>query len=361
MRDAGRLRLGVLCSGGALFNVGCGAGSDGVTMSNHAGVALVPLDSVLLAENDTSYVGRPIRMIVDPLDGSLYVTDPFSRRIYRFGRDGSPVRGYGRPGPGPGEFNSIFGVVVVDDSTVAAPSVDPSAMHLFDRRTGQVRRSFPLPSIVLGTGQAVVGRDTVWLPARSFEENSSFLVWHRASDSTRLLGSIPAEYERSREAGGMFHIVRGSTTLAHAGQSVLVGWAGSDAVERFDLSGRRIERIEIPRVRRRGVPPYAQEWIDRGRRGPLRSFTQMAELHSEMRPFVRLSNGLFAFTHHDLRILEDHGPSPATIFGAVLRGALRRRRLRVCRRVGACRTRSGSQVGVPRRYAVRAGPADRGR
>lgn len=201
MRDAGRLRLGVLCSGGALFNVGCGAGSDGVTMSNHAGVALVPLDSVLLAENDTSYVGRPIRMIVDPLDGSLYVTDPFSRRIYRFGRDGSPVRGYGRPGRGPGEFNSIFGVVVVDDSTVAAPSVDPSAMHLFDRRTGQVRRSFPLPSIVLGTGQAVVGRDTVWLPARSFEENSSFLVWHRASDSTRLLGSIPAEYERSREAG----------------------------------------------------------------------------------------------------------------------------------------------------------------
>ncbi len=318
MDGAGRLGLGMLCFGVALFNASCGAGSDGVTRSSHAGLALVPLDSVLLAEADTLYVGRPTRLIVDPLDGSFYVTDPFSRRVYRFARDGSPVRTYGRPGRGPGEFNSIFGVVVADDSTLAAPSVDPSAMHLFDRQTGELRSSFPLPPILLGTGQAAVAGDAVWLPARSFEQNSSFLVWLRARDSTRIMGSIPAEYERSREARGVFHIVQGSSTLAHAGHSVLVGWAGSDAVERFDLSGRRIERIEIPRVRRRGVPPYAQEWIDQGRRGPLRSFAETVELHSQMRQFALLSNGLFGFTHHDLRIIEDHGPSRATIFGADL-------------------------------------------
>src|SRR5690606_18591094 len=49
-----------------------------------------------------------------------------------------------------------------------------------------------------------------------------------------------------------------------------------------------------------------------------RSFAETVELHSQMRQFALLSNGLFGFTHHDLRIIEDHGPSRATIFGADL-------------------------------------------
>ncbi len=302
----------------ALFHAGCGATPDAVPDGDAAGPGLLPLDSVLLAEPDTFYVGRPTSLVVDPFDGAFYVTDPFSRRIYRFARDGSPVRSYGRPGRGPGEFNAAFDVVVVDDSTVAAPSLDPPAMSVFDRRTGELRRSFPIPSLLGGTGQAAVVHGAVWFPTRSFEQNTSLFVWLPASDSIRIMGSIPPEFERSRAAGGFFHIVQGTSALAHAGQSVLVGWAGVNAVERFDRAGRRMESIDIPRVRRRGVPPYAQEWIDQGRRGPLRSYAAMEELHSKMRQFARLSNGLFGFTHHDLRVIEDHRPTRTTIFGADL-------------------------------------------
>src|SRR5690606_5578775 len=147
---------GLLCLGLALFHAGCGATPDAVPDGDAAGPGLLPLDSVLLAEPDTFYVGRPTSLVVDPFDGAFYVTDPFSRRIYRFARDGSPVRSYGRPGRGPGEFNAAFDVVVVDDSTVAAPSLDPPAMSVFDRRTGELRRSFPIPSLLGGTGQAAV-------------------------------------------------------------------------------------------------------------------------------------------------------------------------------------------------------------
>jgi len=306
----------MLCFGVALLDAGCGAGSDGVRRSNHAGLTLVPMDSVLLAETDTLYIGHPFGVVVDPFDGSLHIPDSFSRRIYRFARDGSLLQTYGRPGRGPGELNSAFHLAVVDDSTLAVPSLNPPALYLYDRRSGELARSIPIPSVLAALGQAAIDGDAVWFPARALGQNSAFLIWWRNTDSPRIIGALPEEYTRSIEARGIFHQTRGGGVLAFAEGSVLRGWEGLNALERFDLSGRRIERIDIPRVRRRGVPEYAQDWIDQGRRGPLRSYAEMEELHSWTLQMARLESGLFGLVHHDFRVLEDRGPSRATIFGA---------------------------------------------
>ena len=65
--------------------------------SGGAGPVLIPLDSVLLVEADTLYIGNPFTPVVDPFDGTIYVPDLFSNRVMRFGRDGSLIRVYGRP------------------------------------------------------------------------------------------------------------------------------------------------------------------------------------------------------------------------------------------------------------------------
>lgn len=311
-----RVCFGMFCFGLTVFHAGCGADPDRASGNGPAGPTLLLLDSVWLAETDTLYIGHPFGIVVDPFDGSLYVPDSFSRRIYRFARDGSLLRTYGRPGRGPGELNSVFNLAVVDDSTLAVPSLDPPALYLYDRGSGELAKSVPIPSVLVGTGQAAVEGDAVWFPARALAGNSSFLVWRRNTDSTQIIGALPEEYTRSMEARGIFHLTRGGGVVAHAEGSVLRGWDGLNALERFDLSGRRVERIGLPRVRRRGVPDHAQEWIDQGRRGKLRSYAEMEELHSWTRQMARLGSGLFGLTHHDLHVLEDHGPSRATIFGA---------------------------------------------
>src|SRR4051794_19033293 len=64
------------------------------------------LGSITLTESDTAYLGRPAALSVDPVDGSLYVSDAFWGRVLRFSAVGELQRSYGRRGEGPGELKS---------------------------------------------------------------------------------------------------------------------------------------------------------------------------------------------------------------------------------------------------------------
>jgi hypothetical protein len=46
------------------------------------------LGSMTLTESDTAYLGRPAALSVDPVDGSLYVSDAFWGRVLRFSAAG---------------------------------------------------------------------------------------------------------------------------------------------------------------------------------------------------------------------------------------------------------------------------------
>jgi hypothetical protein len=276
------------------------------------------LDSVLLVEADTLYIGYPFGLAVDPFDGSFYVSDSFSRRVYRFRRDGTLAGTYGRPGRGPGEFTSHAQVAVVDDSTVATPGMNPPALYLFDRQDGRLRSTSPLPPVLLGTGQLVVRGGDLLMAARPLDGATSLLVWDLVSGSSRLLGQIPPEYERSRQGAGYFATTRGGGAVAAGNDVVLRGWFGLDRLDVFGWDGALVARVGLPAVRRRGVPAGGPEILDRGRAGPLGSYVEEQEFHSWLSQMARVPGGDYVVTHHDLHTAQDHGASRRTVFSADL-------------------------------------------
>lgn len=177
MRHARRLLVCVAWFGVFFGTTGCGAAPEPAAGSSPAGPRVMALDSVLLVEADTLYIGYPFGLAVDPFDGSFYVSDSFSRRVYRFRRDGTLAGTYGRPGRGPGEFTSHAQVAVVDDSTVATPGMNPPALYLFDRQDGRLRSTSPLPPVLLGTGQLVIRGGDLLMAARPLDGATSLLVW----------------------------------------------------------------------------------------------------------------------------------------------------------------------------------------
>ncbi len=97
-------RAGVALFAGMFLIPGCGSESGERVTADAAGPTLTPVDSILLPEGDTLYIGNPYALVVDPYDGSFHISDIFSSRVLRFRRDGSLMLVYGRPGEGPGEF-----------------------------------------------------------------------------------------------------------------------------------------------------------------------------------------------------------------------------------------------------------------
>lgn len=255
---------------------------------------------MLLAEGDTLYVGDPFSPVIDPFDGSIYVPDMFSNRVLRFARDGSPLRVYGRPGGGPGEFRATGVVFVLDDSTVAAQDQMSRRLNLYDRRTGAVGGTRGFQGL-MGTGPPVVRGDSVWAAVFDLDLRASVAVWDTRSDTVRYLGAIPAEYVESVQQGfWRFAASKHHGALAVSERWILRGWAGLDRLFELDRDGAVLDSVEIPAVRRRGVPPNIRELLDVQRIG----LRQRIELAAYLRQLHRLPDGSFAFTHHEQRVLK---------------------------------------------------------
>ena len=142
-------RVGVSLFAGGMFLIpGCGSESGEPVTADAAGPTLTAVDSILLPEADTLYIGNPYTPVIDPFDGSFYIPDIFSGRLLRFRRDGSLMLVYGRPGEGPGEFRGGPGVpMLLDDSTVAAQVTSSRRVNVFDRNTGETIRVVDFPAL----------------------------------------------------------------------------------------------------------------------------------------------------------------------------------------------------------------------
>ena len=281
---------------GMILIHGCGSKPGETAATDAAGPALVPIDSILLREADTLYIGNPYTPVIDPFDGSFYIPDIFSGRLFRFRRDGNLMLVYGRRGEGPGEFRWGLGVpVILDDSTISVQSTQSRRANVFDRNTGETRRVVPFPALAGITPALVTGED-VWMTDFELSRKTSLTRWRPATDEFASFGTLPAEYLASAESDNWSYAASFRlSSLAFSRGRFVQGWSGMDEMFVLNTRGEVVDTADVPVVRRKGVPPDFRERID----VDLLPFREVLESSSHLRQLFARPGGGFVFTHHD--------------------------------------------------------------
>ena len=283
-----------------LLLAACGAEARDVVSRD--GPHLIAVDSILLDEADSLYLGNPYSLAADPYDGSFYISDFFADRVFRFDRDGSLRMRYGRQGSGPGEFTTPTLAWVLDSLRVAAADNDRHVIHLFDRETGRFERSIAYAGRLGRTTPIRLG-SSIWMPARDRLRETSVLRWEVETDSTVNSIPLPEEYRRSFRGLGFYGAFFSMGSLAGWSDTIMIGMGGVNHLLVATTDGVARDTLDVPAVRRRGVPDDIVELLDR-RRPALPPH----EAASALAGLFRRPDGSFVLVHHDSK-REGEGPS----------------------------------------------------
>jgi hypothetical protein len=248
---------------------------------------LAAADSVDLQESDSLYLGSPTHMTVDA-SGDLYVSDAMNGHVVRFTRDGRPVARFGKRGSGPGELGSPVATTLVGDSLLVVADWRNRITSAFDRRSGAFIRSARLEGYPLW--MQVVG-DTVWMSDVNPTRKTSLAFWPTGEDSVRYLGALPAEYVRS----SILREAHPYATMLRMGDTILLGYTGHHDLFLLRPDGTVFDTLEVPAVRRRGVPRDIVERFEE----PLDN-DEIASMGSALVALHRLPSGEVAALYLDV-------------------------------------------------------------
>ncbi len=239
-----RRAAGLLAVSGALH--GCAEGAPGgSTRATSDAPVLVPVDSVVLAEDDSAYVAGPSALAV-AIDGSFFVADHMAKKVHMFSRDGRLLRALGRPGRGPGEFGGPLSLAFDGDSLLYV--VDSlGEIEVFDPRTAAHLGAYRLPrqpnTIAVSSGRLFAGY------ADQADRGSVARVVH---DTSRIEATGPfPELLRDPVLFPMFN----SVALGMRGDTAATAFHVTDYVYLSDVPGRVLDSIQVPKRRRNGARP----------------------------------------------------------------------------------------------------------
>ena len=250
-------------------------------------------DSILLEEAEF-HLGQPYSMSVDTMDGSFVVADSYSGRIFRFARDGRLVQSYGRPGEGPGEFAGLDKVMILNDSILAGTDSNRYLITRFSRN-GDILGSTRCDGC--WGGVPTVSGDMAFIPAMDVAGRATLATWDWQQDVVRKILPLPGPYRQSLESTQAFYGIFGGAAMAAWTDTLLVGFVGMNELFLTTWEGKPLDTLYIPRVRRRGVPPDAQQRIDR--RDESTSFRDRIEMLSTLYGVYRMSDGFTLLIHQD--------------------------------------------------------------
>lgn len=271
----------------ALSLAACGADGGRPSASSPATVARV--DSLVLAESDTSYIGRPVGLAVSP-GGDYFVIDGFRPRVLRYDRQGTLVAQIGQSGEGPGEFLAPSGLAFLSETELAVIDFRGNRISLFDQRSGAYHRRRPFE----GSYRAISGgRDSLWLGLWNERLGTAVALWSVSNDSLTNLVPIPDVYV----AGSVRRMLLDNTLVSAFGDSLLVGFAGQERLLVTSRAGETVATFRVPVVRRRGVP----EDVEQRMRGAA-SLEAAVRESSYLLALNRLASGAVVVVHADMEL-----------------------------------------------------------
>ena len=212
--------------------------------------SLVLVDSTVLEESDSAFIGEASG-IAALTGGGLLVADRANLTIHQFARNGSRARSLGRRGPGPGEFSSGLGELLVAGDSLLLVQVGATvkALSLFSGEERWSRRipgsAFP-PSVPLASAG-----DRFYFRLIDADGHTSVATVTGATDEPVRGGPYPGWLMRSqliRDAMSHLQVVPlGRDTIAVAievSDHLFIGPFGGP----FDT-------IPVQRLHRRGARP----------------------------------------------------------------------------------------------------------
>jgi len=293
-RIARLARLAPLACGlaiGACAPDGAVARRDGPAAS-----ALRLVGETVLQESESLYVGRPIGLTIGR-DGSYYVSDLVLGRVVRFAADGRLVGAIGRKGRGPGELVAPSRSALLADTLLVVTDNGRGQLSVFDARSGRHRfdvRVDSTASVLANT--LAVRHDTVWMGARDLVRRTGVAMWTLRDRGARALVRFPELYRIDRAIAANY----GHVQVVPLGDSLLVSFLASPRLLLTDLDGRVLRAVELPVVRRRGIPADISR---RYRESPtLRDKTRLLSMLLDAR---RLGSGAVVVVNFDLEMPED--------------------------------------------------------
>lgn len=238
-RTARALRLPLAL---AVLAAGCGRGGPDDAASSAPRLVLV--DSISIAESDSAYIADPNDLAVGP-DGTIYVADRFLKKVHAYGRDGRPIRTFGRGGEGPGELMNPSFLAFDADSLLYV--VDRLEIERFDTRTGAHVGGFATPRRV---GLINVSRGRLVAGYADPASNGSVAALAPSGGGMRVTGPFP-ELLRNPLLFPMFN----SVSIAVRGDTAASAFVVTDYVYLSSLSGPGTDSILVPVRRRNGARP----------------------------------------------------------------------------------------------------------
>lgn len=248
------------------------------------------VDSVRLQETESLFIGQAAYLSVDPVDGTLYVADGYAAQAYRFGRDGTPLQTYGRPGGGPGEIEDTRAVFALDGSTVAVDDFRERTLELFDRATGEFTGRVEHGGISGGQVVSNPTAGTVWMAFPDFPGGEFAVTVWQGSDDLGRVGSVPAifrEHPHFFATGGL------APALAPFRDGLLIGFGALDKVYVMGGDGNARDSVRVPRLRRRALAPDVVTIMEGG------TEIEKREAISRLLQMTRRGDGSFVLVHAD--------------------------------------------------------------
>lgn len=238
----------IACAACACLALGCGG-----EVRDSGAPSLTLLDTVVLQESESLFIGLPeVTFAVDD-SGNYYVPDVAGDRLLSFDRAGHWRMIYGGPGDGPGELRNIYpGLAVLDSMVLQASN---HYLHVFNRLSG--RFLFRIP--VSGAVSQIVRRDSMVGLAAFDPGNRSglLLVSERqlaapgagaaAAPLSSHLAAWPPQY-RDYPALLTYY---SSNVIPH-GDGWLAGFAGVADLVLYSTDGTPLDTVTVPWRKRTG-------------------------------------------------------------------------------------------------------------